>query len=214
MVRLPRFPSIYRIYVGETRVNKICSIYLIICINNNKLYTGFTSLLVEERWVTHLRDAKLGRNYLLHNAIRKHGEGNFIIKEIYQSWDGEHCLNVMEEYFIRKFKSHMSEGGYNMTWGGEGTIGHKLSEEHKQKISLANIGKKASEETRQKMSNTRKKVGNYPPTRKGESHSEESKKKMSLAKTGRKLSEETKQKMSASAKAAWQKDRKSSLVNS
>lgn len=39
----------------------------------------------------------------------------------------------------------------NLTNGGEGVSGFKQTEEHKEKVRLANIGQKRSEETKQKM---------------------------------------------------------------
>ena len=68
--------------------------------------------------------------YPLHKAMRKHGNNNFMIKEL------EECdtklLNEREEYYIEKFNTFNSSKGYNATSGGEGGL---LSDETKQKIS-------------------------------------------------------------------------------
>ena len=46
----------------------------------------------------------------------------------------------MESYFIKKFNSHCNTGhGYNSTMGGDGILGHKMSEESKQKMSVAKL---------------------------------------------------------------------------
>lgn len=41
----------------------------------------------------------------------------------------------MEMYYINKFNSTNPIYGYNITSGGGGTIGYKLSEEHRKKLS-------------------------------------------------------------------------------
>lgn len=63
------------------------------------------------------------------------------------------------------------------------SFGLKLSESHKQKISIANKGRIVLEETRNKMSKSKK--GKKPPNF-GKPHSEKSKLKMSLSKKGKK----------------------------
>lgn len=83
-----------------------------------------------------------GYNDLFHKAIRKYGKDNFIFEIVYQSTDKDHTLCFMESYFINEYKSHYSQNGYNMTLGGEALmLGRKFSDEHRQKISLANKGK-------------------------------------------------------------------------
>ena len=41
----------------------------------------------------------------------------------------------MEMYYINKFNSANPNYGYNITLGGGGTFGYKLTEEHKKKLS-------------------------------------------------------------------------------
>lgn len=78
----------------------------------------------------------------------------------------------------------------NLTDGGEGTIGIVVSENTRQKLSIAHkgnkskTGQKLSEETKLKMSMSRK--GKKLPA-----FSEEHRKKLSLAKIGKKQSKET-----------------------
>ena len=52
------------------------------------------------------------------------------------------------------------EKGYNMTRGGEGTIGHKHSAESISKMSNSHKGKKHTLETKRKLSDQRKGAGN------------------------------------------------------
>ena len=92
---------------------------------NNKIYIGKTVNTIKERWLEHVDEANRQDSTLLHKAIYKYGKENFYVDQI------EECpcelLNEKEIYYITLFHSHMSEGGYNMTYGGEGTI--KYSDE-------------------------------------------------------------------------------------
>lgn len=86
---------------------------------NNKIYIGKTVNTIQERWLEHIDEANRQDDTLLHKAIHKYGKEKFYVDEI------EECscdiLNEKEIYYIALFHSHMSEGGYNMTYGGEGT---------------------------------------------------------------------------------------------
>jgi hypothetical protein len=55
-------------------------------------------------------------NVKFYNAIKKYGWYNFKWEVIYRSKDGDHCLNVMEEYFISGYDS--MKNGLNTTPGG------------------------------------------------------------------------------------------------
>ena len=82
-------------------------------------------------------------------------------------------------------KGHMNNNNKfltNMTWGGEGTSGIKLSEETKLKMSEANKGKKLSEETKLKMSESHK---GQIPWNKGKKNSEEHNRKIGKAMKGK-----------------------------
>jgi hypothetical protein len=118
--------------------------------------------------------------------------------------DAQYLRDVMEPKFIREYNTMANIGkGYNLTEGGEGSIGWIPSEETKKKISKANTGKKRTEEVKNRLSELKKGV---VPWMKGKSHSEEAKTKMSVAKKGKPSpkkgkpgkphSEETKRKMS------------------
>lgn len=107
----------------------IYSIYKATNTINGKCYIGFDS-----NWPFRLNNHKKTPNKTkFHNAIRKHGWESFEWEILYQSMDGHHCLKEMESYFIREYNSF--NNGYNMTLGGEGTIGYKHTTETKKKIS-------------------------------------------------------------------------------
>ena len=178
-------------------------IYLI-RLNGEPKYVGYTKNTIHQRWEKHLSAARTGWPQLLYRAIRKHGEQSFTIESIMEHEDAQYLRDVMEPKFIREFNTMANNGrGYNLTEGGEGSIGWTPSEETKKKISKANTGKKRSEEVKNRLSELKKGV---VPWMKGKSHSEEAKTKMSVAKKGKPSpkkgkpgkphSEETKRKMS------------------
>jgi len=177
------------IYSGTPE--KIYSIYKIINSTNGKIYVGFTSKNPISRWKRHIRHSKTSTRPL-YASIRKHGIEQFNFMIIYQSWDPDHTLNVMESYFIKKYNTIDSRFGYNLTKGGEclqwtdkmreKARTRKHSEETKRKIKESNIGLRRSEETRSKLQGPGN--GMY-----GKKHSKEAKMKMSLTRMGLKRSE-------------------------
>lgn len=148
---------------------------------NGKIYIGQTSLSLTERKAGHIRKARAGCPYLLARAIVKYGADNFIFETI------NHCsskeeLDAKEIELIREYKSK-SPVGYNMTDGGEGTLGFFPGEETRLKMGKAHKGNKYSL---------------------GVKHSEEWKTRKSKQMlgnkimNGRKLSDKTKEKLSRS----------------
>lgn len=116
---------------------------------NGKSYIGKTIQKFDIRKNTHIRDAKrfyhkglcdnTNKNICyFHKAINKYGIENFKWEVIFECND-ELVLNVMETMKIIVNHSHVSENGYNLTWGGEGLSGYKHTEETKQKIRKSNI---------------------------------------------------------------------------
>jgi len=97
----------------------IYSIYKIVNQLNGKVYIGFTSKQ-DCRFISHQKVSKNSKHSkrLLYCAVKKYGWENFNFSIIYQSFDKNHCLTVMEPFFIKEYNSFGS--GYNMTEGGEG----------------------------------------------------------------------------------------------
>lgn len=96
-------------------------VYKIRNLINNKQYIGITTKTLNTRWEQHCRDARLGRdNYLLHKAINKYGEDNFIIEEIDIANSVEE-LKQKEIYYIQYYQTYCKnyDTGYNMTPGGD-----------------------------------------------------------------------------------------------
>src|ERR1700722_11731299 len=102
----------------------IYSIYKATNIVNNKCYIGWTSNF-KQRKITHLSESfnisSKGYPFYFHKAIRKYGFINFQWDILFQSKDGEYLKNEMEPYFISYYNSFGK--GYNLTPGGDGTIG-------------------------------------------------------------------------------------------
>ena len=98
-------------------------IYLITNKINNHKYVGLTTSSITKRWREHINEALNGNasHSLLHKAILKYGADNFDL-EILEECDSS-VLNQKEQYYINLYQTHYSLGhGYNLTYGGEGTI--------------------------------------------------------------------------------------------
>ena len=104
---------------------------------------------------------------------------------------------------------------FNLTDGGDGTSGMKLSQEARDKISAANRRRKLSQEARDKLSASHKAMtqetrDKLSASAKGRKMSQEARDKMSVAAKGRTHkphSQETRDKMSAAHKAMTQETR-------
>ena len=105
------------------------------------------------RFLHHLYEARSGSEFPIHRAIRKYGEGNFLI-EVIESLDDIKTLKDREIFWILELKSKDREFGYNLTAGGDGTLGRKLSDITKNKIREKAIGRKLSDETKKRMSDS------------------------------------------------------------
>lgn len=120
---------------------------------NKKIYIGVTNNF-ERRMREHKNNANNPKcdNRAIYRAIRKYQWENFS-KEILEKNDTiEKCFE-REQYFIELYNTLDSRYGYNMTKGGLGgktrdisgernpMYGKKLTEEHKQKMSISLRGK-------------------------------------------------------------------------
>lgn len=136
-------------------------IYLTKNLVNGKRYVGWHA-------TNKLYDAYIGSGHFLTKSIKKYGKKNFINGII--EFCNETNFLQREKYWIKEYNT-MTPNGYNLTEGGEGSIGYKhtlenielfknrkYSEESRKKMSLAKLGKKSSytikhtEETKNKIS--------------------------------------------------------------
>jgi hypothetical protein len=169
---------------------------------NNKIYIGQT-IDLQKRWYKHQSVSRdQNYNYPLYNSMRKYGIENFEIEIIDQCDDIFECNNL-EELWIERRQSRNKDIGYNISKGGDNKeiseetrqkmslamageknpfYGKKHSEETKRKIAEARRGTKTSEEVKQKMSETRKGEGNGMY---GKNHTQESKDKIAKGREGK-----------------------------
>ena len=164
-------------------------VYLITNKINGKQYIGATITKLNERWNRHVCDSLKERDgQSLHSAIRKYGKENFTIEVLEEHPDENHVFNVLESKYITQYKTHGSQGGYNMTNGGDGWLGMKHSEETKEILRQKSTGRIFSEEARAKISAAHK--------GKISSNRGKPKPKMSLAKRGKYKTDEQKKSLS------------------
>jgi predicted GIY-YIG superfamily endonuclease len=108
-----------------------------ITFDNGKNYIGLTTSL-EDRIKEHKQCAKSGNNRILYNALRKFKmEDTFELIKIDSANTNEE-LCQKEKYYIYQYNSYFKNGkGYNMTYGGEGSFGHKFTKKQRQNCSEA-----------------------------------------------------------------------------
>jgi len=107
--------------------------------------------------------------------------------EILIESDNYEFIKEKEKEFIKLYGRINNETGIlaNMTDGGDGVLGYKVSKETREKMSKIAKGRKLSEET----------IVKIVEARKGYKHSEETKRKISNKKLGKSLSKEHKDKL-------------------
>lgn len=173
-------------------------VYMAINKFNYKCYIGVTTNTIDVRKGEHLTNA-LTRNIKrpFYNSIKSRGKDayDWFILEHKESLDD---LFELEKQYIKKYNSYFfSEDscGYNLTFGGEGSCGLRMSKESRLKISNASIGREVTKETRAKISKSSK----------GKKLSEETKNKISIAHKGRyigrKLTEDWKKNISINSRS-------------
>ncbi len=189
-------------------------IYITTNIINEKQYIGDRSCnCLPENDKSYIGSGRPAFN----NAVKKYGKKNFK-KEILEILESRKETHKAEEKYIKLYKTHISEDGYNISWaGGHGRINDTLSVAIKEKISKSLKGRKFSKERRKNISDGLKNISEkLSENRKGLKLSEETKRKISLKQKGKKLSNETRKKMSESkkgkpnyklrGKSPWNKD--------
>ena len=115
------------------------------------------------------------------NRVLQNNPNRYLYKMIYE------CPPHLDDIDVNGLEMQYIEAlnpKFNFTKGGEGLSGHKLSLQHRKKISEANKGKKRSEEHKQRLSKIMK---DHTPWNKGKKgvYSEETLKKMSNAMKGK-----------------------------
>lgn len=137
----------------------------------SKSYIGYTAAGLSKRKSSHIRKSFYRNSNAYHNifhrAIRKYGKDAFEWEILYQSTDKEHTIKEMESHFIKEYNT-FKPYGYNMTLGGEGSVGRvgfKHSKETIEKLRMVNTGVVFSIERKRnislsKIGKKRKQIGN------------------------------------------------------
>ena len=111
--------------------------------SNGKVYIGYTGLKPAQRW------GKYGGRYLAKSSDGRYKQEAFAFAILKYGWDNfEHIIikddiatidvaQALEQQLIAEHRANESKYGYNMTNGGEGTMGKSHTEVTKKKISLA-----------------------------------------------------------------------------
>ena len=104
---------------------------------SGKVYVGQT-INENNRQRNHKYQAKNPKDYF-HRAIAKYGFDKFkyevIFKTVsYNTSKMKLILDTMEVYFIKKYDTMNPRIGYNTTKGGDGILGHRHTDEARQKM--------------------------------------------------------------------------------
>jgi len=166
------------------------AIYVITNTVNAKQYVGIASDL-ERRWKRH-RNANEGQ--LIHKAIKKYGVDAFVFTHVADAFDAE-SAKIIERLLISEKNTKMPNG-YNMTDGGDGTLGMKKNDEHKKKLKESNKKTYENEELRKKVGEAISKAKKGKPSyKKGIPMAEEQKAKLRAAWVIRKAREAAKKEL-------------------
>lgn len=198
---LPLLPPTYGIiYLAKNKIN-------------GKVYVGQTVSKLSIRKNSHNHDSKNDKTVIFHNALKKYGDSSFEwikLDEAVSLVD----LNMKEKYWIKFYRSTDCRYGYNMTDGGEGTQGRKLSTNTKAAISKSMKGKALSDDHKKKLHNAHqgkersKEVGEaISKSLKGRVFTDEWKENLRRARIGKVHTEQTKQKM----REAWVRRKQRSI---
>lgn len=116
--------------IENTLQNKIINgvIYKATNTVNGKVYIGMTTRGLDVRMTEHRNSISYLKSYFP-NALRKYGWEPFVWETIDESTSLEELCDK-EVYWIEHYES-FGKKGYNMTKGGEGPSGYKMTEENK-----------------------------------------------------------------------------------
>lgn len=180
-------------------------VYIVTNKVNGKQYVGqHSGNDLQKYWNRNITWAlnKQGHKICLYGAIRKYGPDNFSCLPLVLV-DTKLEMDLYEQVMIVAFNTK-APYGYNLTDGGEGTPGHSVSVEARNKMRDKKLGVPSKIKGRPKTDEHKR---NISESKKGKKLSEEHRKNITISQTGGRRSEETKNKMRESAKLGWEKRR-------
>lgn len=122
---------------------------------SGKRYIGKTCQKPERRW---LNGKGYVNNAYFTRAIEKYGWDN-IKHVVLCTVSSEEYANYLEQWFIEKYDTFNSEHGFNLTRGGDGGLGHRVSKETRALLSQRAIEHGMTQEHLEKMHEGRRKKG-------------------------------------------------------
>lgn len=138
-------------------------VYLLTCVPSGKRYVGICKSTATKRFKRHCTEAGQGSKLFLHRAIRKYGKASFTVDVIATADDWEQA-KLLERSCIAEYGT-FAPAGFNMTEGGEGTVGYQHREDSRAAMSQKHTGKVVSAESRKRMSESKAGVAKEPETR-------------------------------------------------
>lgn len=107
-------------------------------LDSKKAYIGLTSRAIECRWSEHVSSAKTGSQRHFHRALLLYGEDAWDSIILHDDIKTMNEAYELEKYYIKKYNTF--ENGYNLSEGGEGNSGLKLTEYHISQTWVNNKG--------------------------------------------------------------------------
>lgn len=130
------------IIIKDGKEYKYGVIYMYTNILNNKKYIGQT-FSEKQRYIAH-RSKRPSKMHYFDYAIQKYGKENFKYEvlyktELFENTDTmrkqyKHILNEQEKYYISLYKTNDRQYGYNISSGGSGTTGFKVTQAYKDRL--------------------------------------------------------------------------------
>jgi group I intron endonuclease len=166
--------------MGWCRSSMSVSLYTVTRRETGEQYVGLSHNPVR-RWSQHETDVRRGSHTRFHNALRKYGINAF-------DWQIQAQLpSHPEAQIAERILIALLRPVYNLTLGGEGTLGLVASAETRRKLSAAGKKRRDTEETKRRRS----------VALTGYKHSDETRANMRAAAIGKKVSPEARARMSA-----------------
>lgn len=117
------------------------------------MYIGKAKLRKRSRLAEHITISRGGPNKysavysVIHKAIAKYGIDSFTYN-VFQFFENESDALLAETYWIKFFSTKNRLFGYNLTDGGDGVSGRKVSKETRERISASLKGRIVSEDSK------------------------------------------------------------------